>query len=506
MGPKRNASNSPVIDPDGNHRPRRAINISDDEEEHPLPDGEKEISYDEARDIVNAHIYDETQHGEFPATSPQPIATNTDTGITIFRARRNGEDVVVKRFDIGILRDDDTSHSREMRLEIVRSKHECDIMQYIKTHRNVLSVYACYFFRKFANVPIGTSGPIPRVLTFDIVVPLMSCSLDVLMWKISVHRGDDTYRFIVQDTVASVKNVRDFLLSFTAQFVSGMKYIHSMRVIHCDLKPENIMCTFYNTGALDVRIGDFGLSNMHRDGTITIQDDYPNTKMRLIGNLVYSPPEVIWRRFISTVYGTARVSGSALSAVPGRQLRNIYLPLVQQFNTFTYTPAIDVWAMGGILLWLYDYCLNILRNTYSMINGAKDYEDLDLYYASNGEFNENNMVPYLRETFNNMLSTWTRDELTLSPYYSKVQTACATFAMDANLKRTEELLRTKITVDSDHVKRENLILGEYHARFMGLVKSTQAIDTRLRVAAQSINFVYAPNAHVVDDDDDDDKK
>ena len=44
----------------------------------------------------------------------------------------------------------------------------------------------------------------------------------------------------------------------TKQILEGLKYIHDLKLIHCDLKPENIMIKSYSRS--EVKIIDFGSS------------------------------------------------------------------------------------------------------------------------------------------------------------------------------------------------------------------------------------------------------
>jgi serine/threonine protein kinase len=70
--------------------------------------------------------------------------------------------------------------------------------------------------------------------------------------------------------------------SIFRQLVKGVAYIHLKRIIHKDLKPENI---FLSEGEI-VKIGDFGLSE---SGATQVD---VNKKQK--GTPLYMAPELLW--------------------------------------------------------------------------------------------------------------------------------------------------------------------------------------------------------------------
>ncbi len=64
------------------------------------------------------------------------------------------------------------------------------------------------------------------------------------------------------------------------QIVSGVEYCHLNLVAHRDLKPENILVDHNNV----VRIADFGLSNLMKDGKFLKSS---------CGSPNYAAPEII---------------------------------------------------------------------------------------------------------------------------------------------------------------------------------------------------------------------
>ncbi|MCC5787774.1 MAG: serine/threonine protein kinase [Phycisphaerales bacterium] len=91
------------------------------------------------------------------------------------------------------------------------------------------------------------------------------------------------------------------------QIADGVQAAHNAQVVHCDLKPANIIIDELGR----VRVADFGLS-VRTDGFI----DEESGRKRLLGNLAFMSPEQF------------RAADGA------------------------YMPAADIYALGGILYWL----------------------------------------------------------------------------------------------------------------------------------------------------------
>lgn len=106
----------------------------------------------------------------------------------------------------------------------------------------------------------------------------------------------------VQDLLSAIKRFRyseDDVVGYLVQILQGIEYLHNRRVLHLDLKPDNIMVTNLNT----VKIVDFGsaqsfnpLSLRHQDsaagaleymGEDTDTQLLPNEKSKLCNLFVY---------------------------------------------------------------------------------------------------------------------------------------------------------------------------------------------------------------------------
>ena len=67
---------------------------------------------------------------------------------------------------------------------------------------------------------------------------------------------------------------------FFQQIISGVEYIHKVKICHRDLKPENLLLDDKN----NIKIVDFGLSNTYKDG---------ETLKTACGSPCYAAPEMI---------------------------------------------------------------------------------------------------------------------------------------------------------------------------------------------------------------------
>jgi calcium/calmodulin-dependent protein kinase I len=71
------------------------------------------------------------------------------------------------------------------------------------------------------------------------------------------------------------------------------EYYHSLNIVHCDIKPENIICKTSNW-PLDVKLCDCGLSD-YIDSARAAELGHDNTLTAVIGSPGYMAPEVVKR-------------------------------------------------------------------------------------------------------------------------------------------------------------------------------------------------------------------
>jgi serine/threonine protein kinase len=93
------------------------------------------------------------------------------------------------------------------------------------------------------------------------------------------------------------------------ELTDAIRHMHTQGVIHCDLKPENVLCTHNpSTDHFDIKVADMGLSKILEE----------NTKQTLTycGTPLYMAPEMLRKEQYS--YPVYAMSGQTLSLIAGR--------------------------------------------------------------------------------------------------------------------------------------------------------------------------------------------
>ncbi|MDG4665896.1 serine/threonine-protein kinase [Mycobacterium sp. 236(2023)] len=110
----------------------------------------------------------------------------------------------------------------------------------------------------------------------------------------------------------SVKNLATLPNRMVAlsQIADALDHIHSLGVVHCDVKPANILVTqnFYETGALLV---DFGNAR-------SIGETSPSRATRVTASLPYAPPELLTGRAVSAATDSYALACTIVEMVTGR--------------------------------------------------------------------------------------------------------------------------------------------------------------------------------------------
>ncbi|XP_051979379.1 death-associated protein kinase 2 [Xyrauchen texanus] len=74
--------------------------------------------------------------------------------------------------------------------------------------------------------------------------------------------GGELFDFLAQKESLSEEEATEFI----KQILNGVQYLHSMKIAHFDLKPENIMLLDNNVQSPRIKLIDFGLAHRIKDG------------------------------------------------------------------------------------------------------------------------------------------------------------------------------------------------------------------------------------------------
>ncbi|CAJ0602878.1 unnamed protein product [Cylicocyclus nassatus] len=155
--------------------------------------------------------------------------------------------------------------------------------------------------------------------------------LDVFCSRDSLSLVTEFVTFNLSDIIADSQRPQDdrFLRFFFRQILEGIKYIHSVDIMHRDMKPENILITSRNA----VKIADFGQACLY------YRDEKDREYEENVATRHYRAPELL-------------------------------------FGCRTYTPSVDIWAVGCILA--------ELINSSAIFSGNSDLEQITRIFSIMG--------------------------------------------------------------------------------------------------------------------------
>ncbi|ORX39751.1 hypothetical protein BD324DRAFT_614856 [Kockovaella imperatae] len=139
------------------------------------------------------------------------------------------------------------------------------------------------------------------------------------------------------------------------EITSGVKHLHSMKIIHRDIKPQNVLVSKTKDGSLRMVVSDFGLARQLDQG----QSSFAPTANNLAGSLGWRAPECIRGQVkLSDVMDPYSTSGSSFGSMTN--LDNLLSDLAADLDVIRgmdkgharLTKAVDIFALGCLYFWL----------------------------------------------------------------------------------------------------------------------------------------------------------
>ncbi|WWC85381.1 uncharacterized protein L201_000244 [Kwoniella dendrophila CBS 6074] len=135
------------------------------------------------------------------------------------------------------------------------------------------------------------------------------------------------------------------------QITAGLKHLHGMKIIHRDIKPQNVLVSRGKDGALRMLVSDFGLARRLDQG----QSSFAPTANNLAGSLGWRAPECI-RGQVKLNEGvlfdpTSTFSSSSSSTTQSLSDEAIVLE-DKNNNQNRLTKAVDLFALGCLYFWV----------------------------------------------------------------------------------------------------------------------------------------------------------
>lgn len=111
------------------------------------------------------------------------------------------------------------------------------------------------------------------------------CDPQRIYFLMEICRGGELYDRMVKDNKV-IKLTENIVSGYVKQILEVLEYIHSLGIVHCDLKPEN--CIFVSPNSHELRVFDFGFAQQRRSHM---------TFAKLQGTPMYIAPEALKKEY-----------------------------------------------------------------------------------------------------------------------------------------------------------------------------------------------------------------
>ncbi|WWD15818.1 hypothetical protein CI109_100242 [Kwoniella shandongensis] len=135
-----------------------------------------------------------------------------------------------------------------------------------------------------------------------------------------------------------------------SQITAGLKYLHEIKIIHRDIKPQNVLVSRAKDGSLRMLVSDFGLARRLDQG----QSSFAPTANNLAGSLGWRAPECI-RGQVKLNEGVLFDPASTFSSSSSSSTSNDESGAITggaKDSNARLTKAVDLFALGCLYFWV----------------------------------------------------------------------------------------------------------------------------------------------------------
>ena len=164
------------------------------------------------------------------------------------------------------------------------------------------------------------------------------------------------------------KTKREICRSVMKQLLSALNHLQSLRVIHADVKPENILVRYDEiTNTIEMKLCDFGIAKMYDDQAdhFSVLYDRKEESILYLTTVMYRAPELLLRdmiinedKFVASTNFSDRIDLDLECAV-------------EHIKSVPVTHKLDIWAAGVVffeIMWMF---YNESETKYNLYRGEK---------------------------------------------------------------------------------------------------------------------------------------